>query len=99
MFNEEVKRRRCELGLTVAQLATRAGLSESYVRAVEAGRRDPSLTTMQALAWALDVPLSEMLGVPPLSEQAVEVARMVDKAPVEVREGLLKMMRAVVRKE
>ena len=48
-------------GWTQVVLATRAGLARGYVNRLEAGRQEPSLTTLVALAKALRVPLAELV--------------------------------------
>jgi transcriptional regulator with XRE-family HTH domain len=49
-----VRRLRKDRGLTQEDLAGVAELDVSYVRGIEAGRRNPSLMVMVALADALD---------------------------------------------
>jgi transcriptional regulator with XRE-family HTH domain len=44
-----------------ATLAKRAGLTREYVNKLEAGKQDPSLTTISALSKALGVPVSELV--------------------------------------
>jgi transcriptional regulator with XRE-family HTH domain len=44
-----------------ADLAARAGLSRVFVNQLEAGTRDPSLSTLTRLAIALGVTLAELL--------------------------------------
>jgi transcriptional regulator with XRE-family HTH domain len=44
---------RMRLGLTQAELAALVGVSEIAVRQIEAGRRDPSLKTLERLLGAL----------------------------------------------
>jgi transcriptional regulator with XRE-family HTH domain len=48
--------------LSQAALAQRAGLSREYVNKIEAGRYDPPLSTLNSLAKALGVPVTELLG-------------------------------------
>jgi transcriptional regulator with XRE-family HTH domain len=43
-------------------LATRAGFTREYVNKIEAGRYDPPLSTLNSLARALGVPVTELLG-------------------------------------
>jgi transcriptional regulator with XRE-family HTH domain len=47
--------------MTQAELAKRAKLTRVYVTRLEAGRQDPSLSTLNALARALGVPVGELL--------------------------------------
>ncbi|HTY60272.1 MAG TPA: helix-turn-helix domain-containing protein, partial [Bacteroidota bacterium] len=55
-----LKRRRLALGLSQEELANRAGLHRTYITDVERGSRNPSLETIQKLARALEVPLSDV---------------------------------------
>jgi transcriptional regulator with XRE-family HTH domain len=47
--------------LSRQQLAERAGISREYVRKLEAGRQDPTLGTLTALAKALKVSVAELV--------------------------------------
>ena len=47
--------------LSQAALAERAGLSREYVNKIEAGRYDPPLSTINALAKALRVTVAKLL--------------------------------------
>lgn len=47
--------------LSQAALAERAGLSREYVNKLEAGRYDPPLSTINALAKALGVKVGRLL--------------------------------------
>jgi transcriptional regulator with XRE-family HTH domain len=48
-------------GWSQATLAARAKIAREYVNRLEAGRQDPSLTTLTALARALKVPVAELV--------------------------------------
>ena len=48
--------------MSQADLARKARLTRVYVTRLEAGRQDPSLSTINALAKALGVPVTELLG-------------------------------------
>ena len=49
-------------GLTQAALARKAGLREATVSEIEAGKTDPRLSTMRALAAALGLDLGDIVG-------------------------------------
>jgi len=51
-------------GLSVTELAQRSGLSRRHVTEAEAGRANPSLAKLAALAAALRVPLAELCDLP-----------------------------------
>lgn len=52
-------------GLTQAQLASRAGITQSVISAYESGRRQPSLPVLQSLVHAAGLELSIELRLPP----------------------------------
>jgi transcriptional regulator with XRE-family HTH domain len=54
-LGERLRARRMELGLTLAAVATEAGLSVPYVANLEKGRGNPTLDSVVALAAALEV--------------------------------------------
>jgi len=56
-FGAEIKRRRIELGISQERLAERANLHRTYVSDVEAGKRNPSLASIQRLTLALGASL------------------------------------------
>jgi XRE family transcriptional regulator, regulator of sulfur utilization len=61
-MGKTLRKLRTAKGLSQAALAKRAHLSREYVNKIEAGRYDPPLSTMNALAKALGVPVAELLG-------------------------------------
>jgi transcriptional regulator with XRE-family HTH domain len=60
-LGDRIRARRVGLGLTLATVAERAGLSLPYVSNLERGRGNPTLEALTALARALDVSLSDLL--------------------------------------
>jgi len=99
-FGREVRRRRTALGLTLEQLAERAKLTPNYVGSVEAGQRDPSLSTVLAIAAGLKVSAAELLGThDELSAPALEGARLLDAVAPDVQEAMLQLLRAVSRRK
>ena len=56
-----LKKLRTARKLSQATLAERAGFSREYVNKIEAGRYDPPLSTLDALAKALRVKLSALV--------------------------------------
>ena len=63
-----VAAKRCALKLTRSQLAGRAGVNQRQIEEIEAGIRDPQLSTVLKLARALKLAaLDELLGPLPLN--------------------------------
>jgi transcriptional regulator with XRE-family HTH domain len=52
---------RKKLGLTQEQVAERSGVHSTEVSRIEAGKRDPQVSTLRKLAAALEVPPGELL--------------------------------------
>ena len=58
----KIKRYREQRGLSQEALSKKAGLSREYLARLEGGQHNPSLVTLQKLAKALGVPVTELLG-------------------------------------
>ena len=56
-LGKAIKFFRTQLGLNQSELAAKAGLTTSYVSLLERNKRDPVLSSIEALADALNVPL------------------------------------------
>jgi transcriptional regulator with XRE-family HTH domain len=59
-IGREVKRFREKLGLTIAELAKGAGMSAGMLSKIENGATSPSLSSLQALSRALQVPVTSL---------------------------------------
>lgn len=46
-------------GYTVNKLANRAGISQSYLRSIELGDKNPTIETLSMICWALDISLKD----------------------------------------
>jgi len=53
-----IKLCRVQRDLTQQALAERADLSKSYLSLIERGKRDPTFSTIESLATALNIPMS-----------------------------------------
>lgn len=67
-----IRRERERAGLSLTELAKRAGIAKSTLSQLEAGTGNPSVETLWALGVALDVPLSRLVDPP---RPAVRVIR------------------------
>jgi transcriptional regulator with XRE-family HTH domain len=98
-FGREVRRRRGVLGLTLEQLAERSDLTPNYIGSVENGRRDPSLSTVLALAKGLGVSPAELLGSrDDQSPLATEAATLLENLPPELQNGVVELLRVLSKK-
>ncbi|MGH3647316.1 MAG: helix-turn-helix domain-containing protein [Micromonosporaceae bacterium] len=65
---QALRRERERVGLSLSELAKRAGIAKSTVSQLEAGTGNPSVETLWALGVALGVPFSQLVapGTPPV---------------------------------
>lgn len=61
-LGKRLRRRRNELGLTLAQLSQRADTGTSTIHGIERGRTAPRLDTLLRLSAALDMPIADIIG-------------------------------------
>jgi transcriptional regulator with XRE-family HTH domain len=89
-----VRNRRMALGLTLADLAEAVGLTANYLQTVEAGARDVSLSTIEAVAVGLGMIPGELLGdTERLTPEALEAGRLLDSLAPEARDSVLTLLR------
>ena len=99
-FGRTIRRKREALGLTLEELAERCRLSPNYIGTIENDKRDPSLSTVLALAKALRVPPGDLLGgVHDLGPDGLEAGRLFEAAPADVQDAVLRLLRAVTRRK
>ena len=60
-LGEQIRKLRTAKGLTLEELAFRAGMDYTHVSGIERGRRNPSFAALIDLAKALNVHPSELL--------------------------------------
>jgi transcriptional regulator with XRE-family HTH domain len=80
-----VRSRRQEIGLNVAQLAERTGISKGMLSKIENAQTSPSLSTIERLANALDMPLTSLFRG--LAEERDAVFVKAGAGPEIVRKG------------
>ena len=61
-MGKRIRTLRKRLRLSRQELATKAHVSREYIRKLEAGGYDPTVGTLQRIAKALGVPVTELLG-------------------------------------
>lgn len=76
-------------GLTQADLAQIAGISQNYVAQIEGGTRAPSIRVMQSLAKAIGIQVSDLVAEADVSEQLRQLVDLVGLR--KLREDLEKL--------
>jgi transcriptional regulator with XRE-family HTH domain len=71
MVSTSLRRERARTGLSLTEVARRAGIAKSTLSQLESGAGNPSLETLWALGTALGVPLSRLLDPPPQEIQLI----------------------------
>jgi transcriptional regulator with XRE-family HTH domain len=99
-FGNEIRRRRLALGMTLEQLAEASKLTPNYIGTIENGKRDPSLSTVMALAKGLRINPGELFGgLQDLSAAATEAGLLFEGATSDVQEAVLQLLRSVSRRK
>jgi transcriptional regulator with XRE-family HTH domain len=70
-----LRRERERLGISLAELARRAGLAKSTLSQLEAGAGNPSIETLWALAVALGVPFSRLVEPPAATVRVIRAGQ------------------------
>jgi transcriptional regulator with XRE-family HTH domain len=71
LISMSLRRERARTGLSLTEVAKRAGLAKSTLSQLENGAGNPSLETLWALAQALDCPLSRLVDPPRRGVQVI----------------------------
>lgn len=73
-----IKEIRKSQGISLRMLADLSGVTKESIINVEAGRTDPKLSTLLAVADALHVPLAELFDAPQPAQQSEPVQKQYD---------------------
>lgn len=69
MIGKNIRRIRKQQGLTLSELAERAGIAKSYLSNIERNvNQNPSIQVLERLAAVLDVDIQVLLGIEPPKE-------------------------------
>lgn len=83
-------------GYTVNKLANIAGISQSYLRSVELGQKNPTVEILSELCWALDISLRDFFDDENSSHlQQNELLLQIYKLTDEQRSLLLKFLKTL----
>lgn len=82
LFGKKLRELRRSRDITQEKLAEMSGLSLQYIGEIERNRRNPSLTSMESLAEALNIPIGDLFNL--------EEFQRSDK---ELRETLIRQVR------
>jgi transcriptional regulator with XRE-family HTH domain len=95
---ENIKMYRKKAKLTQAELAQRANMSRSYLADVERDRYNPSVDTLKAIASALEVPVSALLGEDDYKRDS-ELPELTEKDERDIAKDLQRIMDSLENQE
>ena len=85
-------------GITQDQLGERAGMNAKYVSAIERGRKNLTVLTLEKLAKALDVEIFELLILPTELEPRQRVSKAIDSLVRDADDKTLNLYLDFLRK-
>ena len=97
-LGDHVRALRLFRGLTQAELADRASISEEWLRRIERGGASPSFDTIEALAKALDVSVEAPLGVARDAEIGQRLAAASRRLDAAEQGWLIELIELVTRR-
>ncbi len=95
-----VREERRRADLTLEELGERAGITGAFVAHIEAGRKRPTLDTLQKLADALGLPPSSLVASQPKSGKGQDghymdqFARAIEGLSADQKDAVLTLLRA-----
>lgn len=83
-------------GYTVNKLANLAGVSQSYLRSIELGDKNPTVETLSTVCWALDISLRDFFDDATLScLQQDELFHQIYRLTEEQRKALAEFLKTI----
>lgn len=83
-LGSKLRSARVALGLTIADVASRAGLSQSYVSQLERDQANPSLSALTRVAQALEFDLPTFFADNPVASEPINSAPEDDDLPTRI---------------
>lgn len=101
IFGKKIKSIRRARDITQEKLADLSGLSLQYIGEIERGRRNPSLTSIEQLSKALDIPMAELFSLEEfrlsLDELRTILARQIESADEDRLRVFFSMAQVIFR--
>jgi transcriptional regulator with XRE-family HTH domain len=88
-----LRRERERVGISITELARRAGLAKSTLSQLESGTGNPSIETLWSLGVALGIPFSRLVEPPPTRVQVIRAGEG-PRLPADEADVLVKLLSA-----
>lgn len=96
----DIRRRRRAQRLTLVALGERSGLTPNYIGVVERRKREPSVSTINALANGLGIAVGELLGDSgPVSRAGLEAGLLFKELSPAAKDTVLRLLHLLVRQD
>jgi transcriptional regulator with XRE-family HTH domain len=99
LLGKRIRGLRNKAGLTIAQLAEKANLSDNFIGCIERGERSPTLKTLEKVASALGVEIADLFVFSPKKKlsDAEEIKIRVEKLIEEKDDRTLQLVSRILR--
>lgn len=95
-ISARIKFFREQKGYTVNRLANIAGISQSYLRSVELGQKNPTVEILSEICWALDISLKDFFDDDTLASlQQDELLREIYRLTPKQRQNLANFLKSL----
>lgn len=92
---ERIKYFRTQKGITVNKLANLSGVSQSYLRDIELGNKQPTVEYLSYICDALDISMQKFFSD---DEKDDEIAALLDELNAEQKDALINFLRKITIK-
>jgi transcriptional regulator with XRE-family HTH domain len=101
MIGDNIKLFRKKAKMTQMELAKKANISRSYLADVERNRYNPSFDTLKAIASALNVPISSLIGEENTtnSNRDTQLPELTEKDERDIAKDLQRIMESLESRE
>jgi len=100
---ERIKQLRESRKMTKTRLAQLAGVSQSYISDIEAGKKNPTLEVISRICDALGVTvielLSEEITTPEIDPESMRLAKLAEKLDPGERKALMRYLEETLKRK
>lgn len=92
-IGKKIKELRTRKGITVNRLANLSGVSQSYLRDIELGNKQPTVEYLSYICEGLEITLSEFFEC---SEKTDELTHLINKLKPEQKYSLIEFLKTML---
>ena len=92
-IGKKIKELRMQKGITVNRLANLSGVSQSYLRDIELGNKQPTVEYLSYICEGLEITLSEFFES---TEKNDELTHLINKLKPEQKDSLIEFLKTML---